>query len=145
MSKDNDLDLEMDDIAGEVSVSEKKPEDTLFLTEDMLEEWPGDERPPTEEEIEALEYQKTVERLEKHCAKTWIAVPTVVDDQACFESRELETCSGEFFLRWIEHVFPPSKESKHTAKSYETRKVRERCFADIISFNKRMEMKNPGL
>lgn len=131
--EDFDLDEAMeDDVAGEVmSTKTKKDIQQSSPTRSTIKN-AFEELTPEEEEWAAV-----IQRLEKHCLKTWICIPSNKAGQ--FIIKDLDNCTGYQFMRWAEFMWPTTK-NRHTATDYERRDIRQKCFNSIFNLRQSLKM-----
>jgi hypothetical protein len=119
MKNHDEFDLEFDDIKGEVYQTPQENE-SIKVYEEEFDELTPEER----------DWQNVLDKLEDHCDDTWICVPT---KDGKLTSKEIDSCDGETFFAWLEHVYPASKTMNHSAKDYDNPKNRASAFVNVIT------------
>jgi len=136
--KKEKLDLEIDDLRGEVE-EKKLTRDTKELLKDMVETI-------TEDREEKDEWKAIVKSLtDKTKNKTWVGIPIYDENDKKIreEHKELSDVTGAEFKRWVNDVYPPAKKLNHKAEDYDKNAVRENSFLAIISTLRSLQFPTP--
>lgn len=123
----------VEEFVGKVEVvkNQEKSEDCVVFNSNPEE--PLINETPTELNEEEL-WEATIKSLNSNLKYTWIAVPELNEDnKIVLRNAELEECSPELFFKWVEYIYPQSKNYKHSPKDYEKLKAREDTFIRIIT------------
>jgi len=133
-NKFEDLDLDMDDIQGDVSsVSTEKKQGPLSKILGLKPKKATENKPVKDE------WPDVIARLESHLRKTWICLPEIKDGKLHVTNKELTNCSGEEFMQWVNLMWPVAK-GKHTPEEYAKKKVRDKSFGAVFALVQSMKM-----
>lgn len=125
--KKDDLDIDLDDISGDKKATEAVAKEAIEEAVEFINK----KAPQVKDEVED-EWSACLARLKKSLDKTWICLPTVIEDKLYIQNIEMENCTGEQFLTWLHLVYPPSKELKDiSADSCSELKYRKALFDQI--------------
>lgn len=124
MAKKKVVDLDLDE-KEELKITEV----ATNAIEEAIEFVTKDKTEMTEEE----EWQACLSRLKASTKKTYICIPHIVDEKIYLESPDLESCTGEQFLRWMYLVYPPAKDLGFTEDECGTFTYRDTMFNEVIS------------
>lgn len=122
----------VEEFVGKVEVvkPQKKSEDCVVFNSDPEE--PLINETLVEQNEEKL-WEGIIKSLNSNLRYTWIAVPELnKDNKIMLRNAELGECSPELFFKWVEYIYPQSKNYEHSPKDYENLKAREDTFLAII-------------
>ena len=89
---------------------------------------------------ETIEWEDCITRLEKHCYKSWICIPHTSKDisgnpKLLLEIHETSKCTDEKFFKWLNIVWPPSKDMKHKAGDYSTDSNKSTAINSVVGLH----------
>lgn len=127
MSEFDDKDLDLDDIAGEIT--NQQP-----IYEEAPVQVPGEpciEKAPDE-------WRDTLDRLITYTEKneTWICIPEVVEGKVVLREGEIHECNSEFFFQWLCYAWAPSASMNHKPEDYDEPEYRERAHRSVCNIHK---------
>lgn len=153
MTKLADLNLGLDEIAGEIS--EKKQEVTEKATKrpQSHDDYLASVANSLVESVQAKKEKKPEPKLDNCANLSWIAIPETVEKECEVGGKlrtykqqtgrvkvlELHDCSAEDFVDWMKHVYPPAEKLKEDdVKYYAKLDTRKQAFANIINFHTKL-------
>jgi hypothetical protein len=140
-NKFEDLDLDMDEVAGDVQCipESKQPTTSSSVTEQetIIAELPP-LAPILDTPTDDDSYEEVLKRLDAHVHKGWFVIPETIDTEYEVEGQKrivqqqtgriqvhsVEQCKPEEFLEWVELVFPAVKGTDHKPEHYQELKTR---------------------
>ena len=92
---------------------------------------------------EAIEWENCITRMEKHCMKSWICIPHIEETEGkarlFLEVHEVDKCTSDTFFKWLNTVWPPCRDMKHSPSDYDKGTYRYNAITNVVGFHQLLQ------